>query len=94
MPFTVTFELPEEQEAKLRAAIRLRDPQSVREVLQDVLQSIAQELLAAPERRLSDVDFRSISRQLIEQFSGSIPAGTPELSDYAVSREGIYQDHP
>lgn len=38
--------------------------------------------------------FNQLSKQLIELFVATLPSTAVPLSDYAVSREGIYGDHP
>lgn len=38
--------------------------------------------------------FDQLSKQLIELFVATLPSTAVPLSDYAVSREGIYGDHP
>ena len=38
--------------------------------------------------------FDQLSKQLVELFVATRPSTAAPLSDYAVSREGIYGDHP
>ncbi len=38
--------------------------------------------------------FEAISDRLADQFQIYVGATTPTLSDYAVSRAGIYEEHP
>jgi antitoxin ParD1/3/4 len=41
-----------------------------------------------------DEEFETIADQLAEDFKTYVGHNTPNLSDYAVSREGIYEEHP
>jgi antitoxin ParD1/3/4 len=41
-----------------------------------------------------DEEFEAISNKLAEDFKMYVEQNTPNLSDYAVSREGIYEEHP
>jgi antitoxin ParD1/3/4 len=41
-----------------------------------------------------DEEFESISDKLAEDFKIYVGQNVPNLSDYAVSRESIYEEHP
>jgi antitoxin ParD1/3/4 len=41
-----------------------------------------------------DEEFESISDKLAEDFKMYVGQNVPNLSDYAVSRESIYEEHP
>lgn len=41
-----------------------------------------------------DEEFEIIADRLAEDFKTYVGHNTPNLSDYAVSREGIYEEHP
>lgn len=41
-----------------------------------------------------DEDFEEIADRLADDFQIYVAATTPALSDYAVSRAGIYEEHP
>jgi len=51
-------------------------------------QSLSNDLL--PENE----EFESIADRLADEFQMYVGATTPALSDYAVSRSGIYEEHP
>ncbi|MDZ8104450.1 MAG: hypothetical protein RM338_02335 [Nostoc sp. DedQUE12a] len=56
-----------------------------------------QELIFQDQYRkgqVNDEQFEVIADRLIEEFAVSIGANLPVLSDYAVTRESIYEDHP
>ncbi len=64
------------------------------------LQSFVQQLRDRTTRQplqpqtLNAEQFNQLSKQLIELFVATRPSTATPLSDYAVSREGIYGDHP
>ncbi len=43
--------------------------------------------------RLSDDEFEVLADQLADEFLAYVEQNCPPLSDYAVSREGIYKDY-
>ena len=47
----------------------------------------------ASEQSIDD-EFETVADQLADEFAASIGANAPVLSDYAVSRASIYEDHP
>lgn len=53
---------------------------------------------AQPFQQLSEQpnedEFESVADQLADDFVACVGANPPTLSDYAVSRAGIYEDHP
>lgn len=44
--------------------------------------------------QLSHEEFETLLDELAEKFMELVGPNFPPLSDYAVSREGIYEDHP
>ena len=46
-----------------------------------------------PEQ-LRPEEFEALADQLLELTDRAVPPGTPPLSDYALSRESFYEDHP
>ena len=42
---------------------------------------------------LSDNKFEALADQLADDFMDCVDPDCPPLSDYAVSREGLYEDH-
>ena len=47
----------------------------------------------AKAESLSDDKFEALAGQLADDFMDYISPDCPPLSDYAVSREGLYEDH-
>lgn len=80
----ITLELPLEEEQSLRrqAEIAGRD---VGDYLREIVRREARPsgILVSGEER----------ERLLDEFGETAPPGAPLLSDYAVSREGIYEDH-
>ncbi len=49
--------------------------------------------LLMTDRKLSDDEFEKLADELADYFEKSLPFDAKPLSDYAISREGIYKDH-
>ena len=56
------------------------------------IEEIALERLAKDES-LSDEEFERLADELADYFEKNLPPDAKPLSDYAMSREGIYEDH-
>ena len=58
-------------------------------------EDVAVELLEmlAGERKLDSDEFERLADLLADEFEKRLPADFKPLSDYALSREGIYEDH-
>jgi antitoxin ParD1/3/4 len=93
MTLTITLELSPEEEQQLRRSIRQRDTENVRQLLLDALEPAIEDLLQEREP-MSMEEWDALVDELTQIVSAGLPPGTPPLSDYAVSREGIYGDHP
>jgi hypothetical protein len=99
----VTLELSSEAEAKLRESIARKDAESARRVLAEAFAPAVEDLLnfegveelqqRSPEE-LSNEEFEALADQLANEVERMIAPGTPPLSDYALSRESFYEDHP
>jgi antitoxin ParD1/3/4 len=92
MALTVILQLSPEVESELRERIAERNAEEVRRLLADALTPTVEALLQETEGRLSDEEFEAIADQLADEVAGARPPGAPPLSDYAVSRAGIYED--
>lgn len=57
------------------------------------VEEIALERLAKDES-LSDEEFERLTDEFADYFEKNLPPEAKPLSDYAMSREGIYEDHP
>ncbi len=78
VPENIYQPLAEEAEAKGR---------KVEEIALEILE------LLTTERKLSDEEFERIADLLADEFEKRPPKDAKPLSDYAMSREGIYEDH-
>jgi hypothetical protein len=85
---TITLELSPEQENRLRAGAAQHDAQAVRAILLQVLDSAVEGLLRTPVRP-PEVSFSALLDKIATELHDA-----PALSDRAVSRAGIYADHP
>lgn len=93
MTLTITLDLSPEVEAKLQEKIAQRDSEGVRRLLADALTPIVENLLRQITEELSEDDFELLMEQLADDWASYMKPGTPVLSDYAVSRASIYEDH-
>ena len=57
------------------------------------VEEIALERLSKDEN-YNEADFEKLADELADYFEKNLPAVAKPLSDYAMSREGIYEDHP
>lgn len=46
------------------------------------------------DRKSDDEDFEHLADELADYFEKSLPPDAKPLSEFAMSREGIYEDHP
>lgn len=46
------------------------------------------------DAELSDPEFEILLDELADDFIKSLGSNVPVLSDFAISREGIYEEHP
>ena len=79
---TITLELPPEEEQHLRRRAEMAGQDVTTYLLQQVGLRITPPLL-------SDEEWESLADEAADLVDPSVPP----LSDYAVSREGIYGDH-
>jgi len=59
------------------------------------IEEVAAELLEmlSSDKKLNDDEFERLADLLADEFEKRLPPGAKPLSDYAMSREGIYEDH-
>ncbi len=94
MTMMVMLQLTPEMAAKLQQGLTDRNPHTVRQVLHEAVEPTVEALLTQETEELSDEEFDRLSEELVAEVSGGLPADWKGLSDYAMSREGIYRDHP
>jgi antitoxin ParD1/3/4 len=90
----VTLELAPDVEAQLRKSVTRHDADAVRRLLAEAFAPIVEELLRETSEELTDAEFEAVADQLADELGRCIGPNAPSLSDYAVNREGIYEDHP
>jgi len=90
----ITLELPLDVEAQLRESVVRRDMDAVRRLLLEAVTPTVEALLGETSDELTNAEFESVADQLANECTASFQSNAPSLSDYAVSREGIYEDHP
>lgn len=91
---TITLELPPEVQARLQAKLAHRDAKSMRQLLADAFAPTVEALLQQTPNQMNEDEFEAVADSLADEFAASLKSNTPALSDYAVSRAGIYEDHP
>jgi len=90
----ITIDLPPEVEAQLRESASRGDSETVRRLLADALIPTVEALLRQPPQELTDEEFERLADELADMVDAALGPDHQPLSDYAVSREGLYQDHP
>ncbi|MCW5852227.1 MAG: hypothetical protein KIT87_19290 [Anaerolineae bacterium] len=94
MTMTITLQLTPEMEARLQMGILRQDESAVREVLIEAVEPTVESLLTHETEDLSDEEFDRLSEELVVAVSGNLPSDWKGLSDYAMSRESMYEDYP
>ena len=89
---TITIQIPPNIERQIRKNVSLGETDAVRRLLLEVLEE-AVETLISNNPQLSDDEFEALADQLVDEFMVSVGPDCPPLSDYAVSREGLYEGH-
>jgi antitoxin ParD1/3/4 len=89
---TITVQIPPDIERQIRKSVSLGEIDAVRHLLLEVLEAEV-ETLMSNNPQLSDDEFEALADQLADEFMVSVGPDCPPLSDYAVSREGLYEGH-
>ena len=69
-------------------------PDVVRQVLHDAVEPAVKALLTDTQPGVTPEEFEGILGEMAQIAAEALPPDWQGLSDYAVSREGIYEDHP
>lgn len=91
---TLMLDLPPQKEKELQEAIAVNDADQMREVLTSALDDLIFSLLQNPSEPLTGAEWDRVADELVAYVDSILPDDVPVLSDYAISREGIYGDHP
>ena len=89
---TITVQIPPNIERQIRKSISLGETDAVCHLLLEILEA-TMETLMSNDPQLSDDEFEALADQLADEFMVSVGPDCPPLSDYAVSREGLYEGH-
>lgn len=84
MTHSVTIEIPENIYQPLAEEAKAKGRK---------VEEIALEKLVK-DKKLEDEEFEHLANELADYFEKNLPPDAKPLSDYAMSREGIYEDHP
>lgn len=87
MTHSMTIELPEAVYQSLSKEAKQKGKKA-----EEIVVEMVKSLTVKPE--LSDEEFERLADELADYFEKSMPPDAKPLSDYAMSREGIYEDHP
>lgn len=90
----LAIELTPEQEERFRLGVAQRDESQVRDVLAVAVEDYLQSLLRFTPPELTEQEWDNLADELIELVETGRQDAAQPLSDFAVSREGIYADHP
>lgn len=86
MTHSMTIELPEAVYQSLSEEAKQKGKKA---------EDVAAELLEMmrSDRELNDDEFERLADELADYVEKNLPPDAKPLSDYAMSREGIYEDH-
>ena len=93
MTLQVTLTLSPELERKIRTGIKRQDHDLVRRLLADALTPTVEALMGETTSPLQNNEWEVTANLLADELQNFLPQNRPILSDYAVSRESIYEDH-
>ncbi len=86
MTHSMTIELPEAVYQSLSEEAKQKGKKA-EEIVVEMVESLA------TNRELSDEEFERLADELADYVEKHLPPDAKPLSDYAISREGIYEDH-
>jgi len=92
---TITVQIPHDIEMKIHEKVSRGDTNAVRYLLLDALipKIVETWINKNVQSKLSNDEFEVVADQLADQFMAYVGPNSLPLSDYAVSREGIYEDY-
>ena len=92
---TITLDLSPEMEALLRESAARQDAEAVRRVLTDAMAPTVEALLReSASRTARDDEAEILLDRLADQLEACMGSDVAPLPDDAVSRAGIYRNHP
>jgi antitoxin ParD1/3/4 len=90
----ITLELSPDVETRLRESATRYDADTMRRLLVEAFTPTVEALLRELPETLTDAEFEAAADQLADELTACRRPNAPVLSDHAVSRAGIYEDHP
>lgn len=94
MTLTIRLELSPETQAELQNRLVHHDKEQVYRLLTEALEPTVEAWLQHPPDLPGDNEFEALVDQFAATLAASISSATPVLSDEAVSRAAIYEEHP
>lgn len=91
---TITLTLTAEQERRLWEGTARHDAEAVRQVLLKAIDATVEKLLNRTVGTRAALDYERLADRLAEDFAATASPEHRSLSDDAMTREGIYGDHP
>ncbi|MBI4670947.1 MAG: hypothetical protein HY741_04660 [Chloroflexi bacterium] len=90
----LSIELTPELEERFREGVALHDKSQVRDVLALAVDYYVESMMFTPPSPITEDDWDQVLDELDAFLDSILSDDIPVLSDYALSREGIYGDHP
>ena len=90
----LAIELTAEQEERFRNGIAEQDEVQIRDALAHAVDDYLQSLMRFVPPKLTEQEWDKFADELVELVDANIDPQSPVLSDYALTRESIYGDHP
>ena len=94
MTVTLVLDLSPEQERQLREGLARHDAEGVQQLLAKALLSTADTWIQPPVVPLEEGAFEALADQVADSLAEGLAPDTPTLADAAISRAGIYAEHP
>ena len=91
---TITLEVSPEQETQLRQRVAHRDAEAVRQLLMEAVEPTVAVLLRETTAEVADEEFEALADELAAEWAAAADPEALPLPDEALTRAGIYRDHP
>lgn len=91
---TITVHIPDKIEVQIREHVLHHHIDAARNLLWEAVKPMIEIFINHDTpSKLSDHEFEGLADQLADEFTSYVTPNCVPLSDYAVTREGIYADH-
>lgn len=91
---TITIEIPADVEQELRDLAARGDAEAIRRVLIEAIAPTVEELLQQPPRELTLEEFEALADEMADIVDEAAGPHRSPLPPEALTRAGIYGDHP